>query len=292
MNCDINFLKAYQQRIEQLLNKRLYSASIPGRLLEAMRYACLNGGKRIRAALVYATGDYCDANPILLDDAAVALETMHAFSLIHDDLPSMDNDDLRRNLPTCHIAFDEATAILAGDALQTYAFETLSKTDAYAKQRLQMVACLAKASGAAGMAGGQWLDIDATDKTLSLDALTHLHRLKTGHLISAAVELAMLAGSTTTASTQALRTYAKAIGLGFQIWDDVLDATQSTDVLGKTADKDQAQHKSTFVTLLGLENAEKQAHKTIHTALTALNVLKPPPQQLQYLAQYMIERQH
>lgn len=286
------FLHAYQRRIQQQLDHRLQNVEIPATLLKAMRYAALNGGKRIRAALVYAAGEYCHADLALLDDAAIALETMHAFSLIHDDLPAMDNDTLRRGKPTCHIAFDEATAILAGDALQTFAFETLSQPDGHTEKRLKMLRCLAQASGAAGMAGGQWLDIDATDKTLTLAQLQQMHQLKTGKLISAAIMLGVLAGETDPSSIQALQRYAEVIGLGFQIRDDILDATAPTQQLGKTANKDQQQHKSTFVTLLGLANAKQRAKETLTEALAALNTLTPMPRTLMDLAHYVIARKH
>ena len=188
-----SLLTQYQYRVQQKIDQLLQDHKTPETLLKAMRYSSLNGGKRIRAALIYATGKYCQADETLLDDAAMAIEVMHAFSLIHDDLPAMDNDALRRGKPTCHIAFNDATAILAGDALQTLSFEVLSRSDQHIDKRLKMIHCLAKASGSAGMAGGQWLDIDATDSTLTLDKLTHMHHLKTGKLISAAVTLGIIA---------------------------------------------------------------------------------------------------
>lgn len=243
--------------LEDYLDRALPPAeAAPQRLHAAMRHAVLGGGKRMRALLVYASGTMLGADEAALHAPAAAVELIHAYSLVHDDLPAMDDDDLRRGKPTVHIAFDEATAILAGDALQTRAFEHLAAADAAATLRVDWLATLAQASGAAGMCGGQALDIDATGTQQSLDDLQRMHALKTGALIRAAVRMGALAGGVDTATLERLDAFATALGLAFQVRDDILDIEASSAQLGKTAGKDLAQAKSTYPALLGMEGAK------------------------------------
>ncbi|WP_394696682.1 polyprenyl synthetase family protein [Pseudoxanthomonas japonensis] len=243
--------------LEDHLDQALPPAgAAPQRLHAAMRHAVLGGGKRMRALLVYASGALLQADEATLHAPAVAVELIHAYSLVHDDLPAMDDDDLRRGKPTVHIAFDEATAILAGDALQTLAFEQLATADATATLRVDWLATLAQASGAAGMCGGQALDIDATGSQQSLDDLQRMHALKTGALIRAAVRMGALAGGADAATLTRLDGFADALGLAFQVRDDILDIEASSAQLGKTAGKDVAQAKSTYPALLGMDGAK------------------------------------
>lgn len=246
------------------------------RLHQAMRYAALNGGKRLRPLLVYATGLSFGTHLKTLDAAAVAVELIHCYSLVHDDLPAMDDDDLRRGKPSCHKAFDEATAILAGDALQSLAFAHLAA--ATTPQLTQQLKVLAEASGAAGMVGGQSLDIDSEGETLTRAALAQLHTLKTGALFQASVQLgALAAGITDTAILTPLNHFAQSLGLCFQIQDDILDAESSSQHLGKTAGKDKTQQKASYVTLLGLPEAKAalaQQHQHCHTELAGLTLGK------------------
>lgn len=227
----------------------------PRNLHAAMRHATLGGGKRMRPLLVYAAGTALGAGEELLDAPAGAVELVHAYSLVHDDLPAMDDDDMRRGRPTVHVAFDEATAILAGDALQTLAFEALADADAPASLRAGWMQALARAAGARGMCGGQALDIDATGGQLPLDALQRMHSLKTGALIRAAVRMGALAATADAATLQRLDRFADALGLAFQVRDDLLDIEASSETLGKTAGKDVAQAKSTYPALLGVDGA-------------------------------------
>jgi len=243
-------------RTEVTLERLLPDPSVePSRLHAAMRHATLGGGKRMRPLLVYAAGTALGADEVLLDTPAAAVELVHAYSLVHDDLPAMDDDDLRRGQPTVHVAFDEATAILAGDALQTLAFSALTQADATASLRIDWVQALADASGVAGMCGGQALDIDATGRTQTLEQLQRMHALKTGALIRAAVRMGALAGNADPATLIQLDTFAAALGLAFQVRDDLLDIEASSEQLGKTAGKDAAQAKSTYPALLGMDGA-------------------------------------
>jgi farnesyl diphosphate synthase len=248
---------AWAVALEDRLDRALPPAEdAPQRLHAAMRHAVLGGGKRMRALLVYASGALLDADEASLHAPSLAVELIHAYSLVHDDLPAMDDDDLRRGKPTVHIAFDEATAILAGDALQTLAFEQLATAGVDATLRVDWLATLAQASGAAGMCGGQALDIDATGTRQSLDDLQRMHALKTGALIRAAVRMGALAGGADTATQARLDDFATALGLAFQVRDDILDIEGSSDQLGKTAGKDVAQAKSTYPALLGMDGAK------------------------------------
>ena len=264
----------------------------PLRLHAAMRHGVLNGGKRMRPLLVHATGSAFGADATGLDVAAVAVELIHCYSLVHDDLPAMDDDALRRGQPTVHVAFDEATAILAGDALQSLAFDVLAQAPLPAERRVAMLAELARASGAGGMCGGQALDIDATGKPagIRIDALERLHAMKTGALLRSAVRLGALAADADPASLQALDRYANALGLAFQIRDDLLDIEGDAATLGKTAGKDLMQDKATFPALLGLEASRVRlaAFKTdMDDALAALPV---DTTALAALARIVVER--
>ncbi|MCK9990385.1 MAG: farnesyl diphosphate synthase [Rugosibacter sp.] len=264
-----------QQRTEQALMSALPSEQIvPTRLHEAMRYAALGGGKRIRPLLCHATGDLFHANLNTLDTASIAVELIHAYSLVHDDLPCMDDDVLRRGKPTCHVAFDEATALLAGDALQTLAFQVLSadSLDILPRHQVAMLNLLATASGSRGMAGGQAIDLAATNQQLTLAELELMHIHKTGALIRASVLLGAHCGQASSADTEKLSHFATRLGLLFQVIDDILDTESDTATLGKTAGKDAMQHKSTYVSLLGLSQAKALAHNLLtesHQALTS-----------------------
>lgn len=244
-------------RTEQQLDTALPDPdTTPHGLHRAMRYAALGGGKRMRPLLVYAAGQLFDADEALLDAPAAAVELIHAYSLVHDDLPAMDDDELRRGRPTTHIAFDEATAILAGDALQTRAFELLASAPLAPALAVDCLRTLATASGAAGMCGGQALDIDATGQLQTLAELERMHALKTGALIRAAVRMGALCGGAGQTDLATLDAFANALGLAFQVRDDILDVEASSEQLGKTAGKDQAQDKSTFPALLGMDGAK------------------------------------
>lgn len=279
-------------RCEATLDAALPPADLaPVRLHSAMRYAVLGGGKRFRPLLVYATGHCLGAKDEQLDAAAVAVELIHAYSLIHDDLPAMDDDALRRGRPTVHIAFDEATAILAGDALQTCAFETLCCAPVADPIARQMLTTLASASGAAGMAGGQALDMDATGQTQSLAALQRMHALKTGALIRASVRLGALVAQTDPATQQQLDEFADALGLAFQIRDDLLDIEGDAAELGKTAGKDVAQGKSTYPALLGLDESRRLAGEAVASALAALTVFGEEAENLRNLARFVADRE-
>lgn len=263
-----------QQRTEQALISALPPEQIiPVRLHEAMRYASLGGGKRIRPLLCHATGDIFHANLNTLDIASIAVEFVHAYSLVHDDLPCMDDDVLRRGKPTCHVAFGEATALLVGDALQTLAFQVLSADSLgiLPHHQVAMLNLLATASGSRGMAGGQAMDIAATNHQLTLAELELMHIHKTGALIRASVLLGAHCSQASSPDIEKLSHFATRLGLLFQVTDDILDTESDTATLGKTAGKDAAQHKSTYVSLLGLNQAKVLAHDLLtesHQALT------------------------
>lgn len=251
-----NAFAQWRQRVDDALDHALRTRTVAGtRLQAAMRHAALLGGKRMRPMLVYATGHLLGAHISVLDAPAAAVELIHAYSLVHDDLPAMDDDALRRGQPTVHIAFDEATAILAGDALQSLAFQLLADAPLAAETRVAMVRELAVASGAAGMCGGQAFDIDATGRggDISLSELERLHALKTGALLRSSVRLGALAGGADGDAQAALDRYADALGLAFQIRDDLLDIESDSATLGKTAGKDLAQNKATFPALMGVD---------------------------------------
>ncbi len=291
------FLADCQTRIQAALDRHLPSADThPTRLHQAMRYATLGGGKRIRPLLVYAAGKAVGAAPARLDSAACAVEFIHAYSLVHDDLPAMDDDDLRRGRPTCHRAFDEATAILAGDALQTQAFHVLAHSaelDLPASARLQMIETLAMASGSRGMAGGQAIDLAAVGQTLNIAQLEDMHIHKTGALIRASVLLGALCTDELDATrVEKLDHYAKFIGLAFQIQDDILDVIGDTATLGKAAGADDARDKPTYPALLGLAGARERAAELLADAHNSLADFGAEADPLRGLADYAINRQH
>ncbi|MDR1076484.1 MAG: polyprenyl synthetase family protein [Xanthomonadaceae bacterium] len=280
-------------RIETALADSLPDSRVaPKRLHAAMRYAVLGGGKRIRPLLAYASGTLFGVAPGPLDPAACAVELIHAYSLVHDDLPSMDNDELRRGQPTVHIAFDEATAILAGDALQTLAFQLLANADIADKVKLAWLQTLAGASGVDGMCGGQALDIDATGQRQSPAELEHMHSLKTGALIRAAVRMGALAGNASTEQLNTLDRFASSLGLAFQLRDDLLDIEASSEQLGKTAGKDIAQAKSTYPALLGMDGARKRLRELAATMNEMLDQYGERATALRSLTQLAIERKH
>jgi len=284
---------ACQARIESVLAGHLPAASIaPERLHEAMRYAVLGGGKRVRPLLAFAAGEVTGAHIEQVQHAAAAVELIHAYSLVHDDMPAMDNDALRRGKPTVHVEFDEATALLVGDALQSLAFDILAAQPLAndAASQLKMVQLLAQATGSRGMAGGQAIDLASVGKPLDLTELEYMHIHKTGALIRASVLLGAQCGSLTDTTAAALDHYAKCIGLAFQVVDDVLDAEASTATLGKTAGKDAANHKPTYVSLLGVARARELAQELRTDAHAALNGLGAPAERLRQLADFVVER--
>lgn len=284
---------AWAAGLEDHLDHALPAAdATPQRLHQAMRHAVLGGGKRMRALLVYASGTLVGADEATLHAPAAAVELIHAYSLVHDDLPAMDDDDLRRGKPTVHVAFDEATAILAGDALQTRAFEVLASAPASAVLRVDWLATLAQASGAAGMCGGQALDIDATGTQQTLDALQRMHALKTGALIHASVRMGALAGSADTGTLARLDDFATALGLAFQVRDDILDIEASSEQLGKTAGKDQAQAKATYPALLGMEGAKAKLEELATTMQAALAPYDARADALRALGELTVQRSH
>ncbi|AWK43493.1 (2E,6E)-farnesyl diphosphate synthase [Photorhabdus laumondii subsp. laumondii] len=291
-------LKICQQRVNNVLISTLSSVAFANNpLVHAMQHGTLLGGKRLRPFLVYAVGEMFGLSANNLDAPAAAVECIHAFSLIHDDLPAMDNDDLRRGQPTCHIKFGEAHAILAGDALQALAFEILSKRempDVTTADRLEMVAELATASGIAGMCGGQALDLAAEGRHIDLHMLEQIHRHKTGALIRCAVRMgAYGAGQSGHDALPELDQYAQAIGLAFQVQDDILDVIGDTEMIGKRQGSDQQLGKSTYPALLGLEQAQKKAYELYQEALKALNKLEDKSYNttmLRALASFIIER--
>lgn len=289
----VDTITRYQQRVDSQLEMIIDSQTVTDpKLLAAIKHGALLGGKRIRPFLVYAIGDMLNIPLEKLDSCAAAIECVHAYSLIHDDLPAMDDDALRRGQPTVHVAFDEATAILAGDALQALAFEIICEPiDGIApRQNLAMVRALAKASGYSGMCGGQAMDLSATDKQIDLATLTQLHKLKTGALIRCAVELAMIAAQVSDAEQTLLMKFADAVGLAFQVQDDVLDIISSTEELGKPQGSDCESNKSTYPQLLGLAGAQATAKSLIEDALSALAKLPYNSQLIAEFARYIIER--
>lgn len=283
-----------QDRAESALGRFLPGADcIPARLHQAMRYATLGGGKRVRPLLAFAAGELTDAQPEALDIVGCAVEMIHAYSLVHDDLPCMDDDVLRRGRPTCHVEYDEPTALLVGDSLQTMAFELLaSQGIGEPKQQLEMIALLAHASGSRGMAGGQAIDLASVGQPLTQPELELMHALKTGALIRAAVLIGALAGSPMSADERAsLDRFAKRAGLLFQVVDDILDCTASTATLGKTAGKDEAADKPTYVALLGLEKARAYADELRADARDALAIFGDRATRLNQLADFICHRQ-
>lgn len=289
-----DWMAATQARVETALAGHLPGAEcIPARLHDAMRYAALGGGKRVRPLLAFAAGELTGAAPEKLDLVACAVELIHAYSLVHDDLPCMDDDVLRRGRPTCHIEYDEPTALLVGDSLQTLAFELLaSQPIGEPAGQLEMIALLAHASGSRGMAGGQAIDLASVGTALDQPELELMHALKTGALIRAAVLLGALAGQPLSVDERTnLDRFAKRAGLLFQVVDDILDCTASTATLGKTAGKDEAAAKPTYVSLLGLENARAYADELRTDALAALSIFGERASRLTELADFICHRQ-
>jgi geranylgeranyl diphosphate synthase, type II len=290
-------LDSYQKRVNAALDKYLPSEDPPEHnLAEAIRYSVIGGGKRIRPAMVYAAGEAMGVSTDLLDIPACAVEMIHAYSLIHDDLPAMDNDDLRRGRPTCHKAFDEATAMLAGDALQALAYEILAKDDheeLTPEHRIKMLSLLTEASGAHGMAGGQAVDLASVGKQLTLEQLEHMHQLKTGALIRASILLGgMCKRDISKDELDMLSDYARCIGLSFQIQDDILDVIGDTETLGKPQGSDQEQKKPTFPAILGLEESQQRAVQQHELALEILEPLDEKADSLRQLSAYIVERQY
>ena len=288
-------LRGYQARVHAVLDAVLPAADlVPQRLHAAQRYAVLSGGKRLRPLLVYCTGEALGVEAGALDAPAAAVELIHSYSLVHDDLPAMDDDDLRRGQPTTHRAFDEATAILAGDALQVLAFSLLARDRAAGvspEARLKMIQILADASGTAGMAGGQALDLFAVGRGLNLQELEAMHRLKTGALIRASVLLAAACAPDLTAiEWDALDGYSQDIGLAFQIQDDILDVEGSTEDLGKTVGADAARDKPTYPSVLGLEIAKTRARELQQRACDRLLLFGGRAKILTWLASYVVDR--
>ena len=289
-----DWMATTQERVEAALARFLPGAdALPARLHDAMRYATLGGGKRVRPLLAFAAGELTGAAPEKLEVVACAVEMIHAYSLVHDDLPCMDNDVLRRGRPTCHVEYDEPTALLVGDSLQTQAFELLAgPLLGDPAHQLEMVALLAHASGSRGMAGGQAIDLASVGKPLSQPELELMHALKTGALIRAAVLLGALAGTPLSADErQQLDRFAKRAGLLFQVVDDILDCTASTATLGKTAGKDEAADKPTYVSLLGLDGARSYAGELRTDALAALAIFGERAGRLTQLADFICHRQ-
>jgi len=291
------YLVASQERVEKALDLRLPANSIlPKRLHDAMRYSALDGGKRMRPMLTYSVGKALGIAPEVLDGPACAVEFIHVYSLIHDDLPAMDDDDLRRGKATSHVQYDEATAILAGDGLQTLAFQVLANDDSMqssAETRIKMIQALAKASGSQGMVGGQAIDLESVGKKLTLPELENMHIHKTGALIRVAVQLATLSKPDLDPAVAAkLDHYAKCIGLSFQVKDDILDEESDTATLGKTQGKDQDNDKPTYPALLGLDGAKEKAQNLHEQALESLADFGPEADVLRDLSLYIIQRDH
>ncbi|HET7131932.1 MAG TPA: farnesyl diphosphate synthase [Gammaproteobacteria bacterium] len=289
-------LDHYRRRIDSHLAHVLHGdGSIPARLREAMEYSVLGGGKRIRPLLAYASGELCNLPPAAVDSIAAAVELVHAYSLVHDDLPAMDDDDLRRGRPTTHRRFDEATAILAGDALQALAFEILCADPTLGERpsaQAQVIRWLARASGPAGMVGGQALDLEAEGRRVSEAELEEIHRRKTGALIRAAIMMPSELGELSSGQRASLDVFARDIGLVFQIRDDLLEVEQDTATLGKNAGSDAANDKSTYPSTLGVEGARRRAEETQRRAIDALMSLGDGAHGLLWLSDFILARSH
>jgi geranylgeranyl pyrophosphate synthase len=290
------FFQECQNLLDSILEQELDKTKIVSkRLSDAIHYSIFNGGKRFRPTLCYATAIALDSKPENVNCVAAAIELVHCYSLVHDDLPAMDDDDLRRGKPTCHIAFDEATAILVGDALQAYAFQLLAQInpEISSQQKLRMLTSLAIASGSEGVAAGQALDLASTNQHCELNELERIHQFKTGKIISACIDLSAQAlHEDNSDKHKALQEYAQALGLAFQVKDDILDVEASTEILGKTQGADQALNKSTYPNILGLEKAKELA-ESLHTqALQALSDFDDEADLLRALSDYVIHREN
>lgn len=288
----LHYIEECRLRIDEVLEYHLPAFSnAPETLHDAMRYACLSGGKRIRPLLVYATGRTLDIKREKLDVAAAAVEFIHAYSLIHDDLPAMDNDELRRGKPTCHIAFDQATAILAGDALQTLAFEIIANAENIKPEsRIKMISCLAKGAGSFGMVGGQAIDISAQNDLIDAEQLTHMHRCKTGALIRASVQMAALVEPVAKDTFNQLTLFAECLGLAFQVQDDILDVVGDTSIMGKKQGKDQRNNKTTYPSMLGLTGAQQWLHQLQQEALGLLSQIDGDTDYLKHITNFIVAR--
>ena len=285
-------LQTYTERVNAQLEQIIPQPTGPAaRLFEAMHYSVFNGGKRLRPALCFAAAEAVSASDSNITRVAAAVEMIHAYSLIHDDLPAMDDDDLRRGVPTCHIKFDEATAILAGDALQSLAFKQLSELDLSASTSLQLVSLLSDLAGCNGMVTGQAIDLASTGKQLSAEELTYMHNHKTGALIEASVVMGAIATDQASSDQlQALRQFSRAIGLAFQIQDDILDVESSTEALGKSQGSDSANNKATYTSILGIEKARSEAERLYQQSLEALSPFGDQAQSLGVLAKFIVHR--
>lgn len=290
----MDFLETCRVRVDAELDRRIERSAASERLQEAMRYSVLGGGKRIRPALCLAAAKAVGQAGDQALAPACSVELIHAYSLIHDDLPAMDDDELRRGRPTTHIAFDEATAILAGDALQTLAYGLLANnTEGSAEARLAMIQELARASGHLGMVGGQAIDLESVGKTLSLSQLETMHRHKTGALIEASVRLgALTAPAVSEATLTDLTAYARALGLAFQVQDDLLDIEGDTEVIGKPQGSDAARAKPTYPALLGVSGAREHLAALLSSALESLRTFGPEADPLRAMADYVVARTH
>ena len=286
-------LSTYRSRVENRLESYVAINGVPPRLADAMRYSLMNGGKRIRPALVYLAAEATGTSLDKADATACAVEMIHTYSLIHDDLPAMDNDDLRRGKPACHIKFDEATAILAGDALQAAAFSAIAEDEHLdVPVRVQLIARLATAIGPAGMVGGQMSDLESENSLISEAALVQMHRAKTGALISASVVMGAMTGGASETVIHALERYGYGLGLAFQVKDDLLDATGDTATIGKRAGADAERQKTTFVSVHGLASATSQLETLRREAIAALDSLGAAADKLRELADFVANRDH
>lgn len=291
-----DYIRKLQERASAALINRLEGPGKSSRLEEAVQYAVHNGGKRIRPVLAYASAEAVGGSLAHADDCACAVELIHTYSLIHDDLPAMDDDELRRGTPTCHIKFDEATAILAGDALQALAFELLAKPGDAPRDpfiTMQMISTLAESSGWQGMVAGQAIDIYGAGSNMTETNLANMHRLKTGALINASIRLGALStGMATQEQLQNLETFAYSIGLAFQIRDDILDVEGDTITLGKQQGKDQSQDKPTYPSILGMKGAKQQLAVLLEEAMISLEPFGSQGSKLSGIARYIIEREN
>lgn len=286
-------LSRHRQRVETQLLEQLSHTSIESSLQDAMRYSLLNGGKRVRPALVYMVNELLGGQVEWADTAACAIECIHSYSLVHDDLPAMDDDDLRRGNPTCHIKFNEATAILAGDALQCFAFELLTGSSHPAEAKVNMIKVLASASGDRGMVAGQAFDLSHVDQALTLEQLEQMHAHKTGALIDAAVELGYLSsGVQDPGVLQSLKRYSQAIGLAFQVQDDILDIEGDTMTLGKPQGSDMEKNKPTYPALLGMQETKRKLDGLHNTAIESLKPFGDLADDLARLADFIVTRTH
>ena len=286
-------LQSYTEQVDTQLELILPPALGPAtKLFKAMRYSVFNGGKRMRPALCFAAAEAVAASDTNTTKVAAALEMVHAYSLIHDDLPAMDNDDLRRGVPTCHIKFDEATAILAGDGLQSLAFKQLTQLSAVTPSiQLELIALLADLGGCNGMIAGQAVDLASTGKQLCADELNYMHNHKTGALIEASVVMgAMATNQASKSQLAALKKYARAIGLAFQIQDDILDIESSTEQLGKSQGSDNAKDKATYTSILGIETARLEATRLYQISIDALSIFTESADPLRALAKFIVHR--